>query len=183
MIVRGTSLPKDKILSGPLLGGCQKQRVAAAKLWLDAAEKAGLRPRMVQQSLASEDAGEWHIAFAANHGSTAGLAPLADELWDEVFLILEERGDIVPDIELKCWHGAVFLDDTGRRAVALRLRLARRSLSLSVESLCEPVYRNPFTAFLDAKFSEDELSRLCDHHGIPEEWLTTGTPEEIELPA
>ena len=67
---------------------------------------------MVQQSLASEDAGEWHIACAANHGPSAGLAPLADELWDEVFLILEERGDIVPDIELKCWHGAVFLDDT-----------------------------------------------------------------------
>ena len=70
-----------------------------------------------------------------------------------------------------------------RRAVALRLRLARRSLSLSVASLCEPVYRNPFTAFRDAEFSEDELRRLCDHHGIPEEWLTTGTPEEIELPA
>ena len=54
MIVRGTILPKDMILSGPSPGGCQKQRVAAAKLWLDAAEKAGLRPRMVQQSLASE---------------------------------------------------------------------------------------------------------------------------------
>ena len=152
MIVRGTSLPKDMILSGPLPGGCQKQRVAAAKLWLDAAEKAGLRPRMVQQSLASEDAGEWHIAFAANHGPSAGLAPLADELWDEVFLILEERGDIVPDIELKCWHGAVFLDDTGRRAVALRLKLAQRSLSLSVESLCEPVYRNPLPPFSTPNF-------------------------------
>jgi hypothetical protein len=182
MTARGTDLPNNILLPKPLSSHTREERLAAAKSWVKTAEQAGLRPLMVQRSLVSEDAGEWHLSYAAHGGSFDQLFPLPDELWDEVFLILEERGNTVPDSELKCWHGAVFLDDTGRRAVALRLRLARRSLNLSVTSFYAPIQRNSITVSRDASFSEEELSRLCDCHGIPEEWLTTGTPAEIELP-
>jgi hypothetical protein len=182
MTVRGTNLQENLLLPVPSSSTSHKERLAAAKLWLKSAQQAGLQPRMVQQSLANEDAGEWYLSCSTPCGPSAQLAPLPDALWDELFLILEETGNIIPDSELKCWHATVLLDDTGRRAVALRLRLARRSLNLSIASFYEPIQHNSITVSRDASFSEEELSRLCDRHGIPEEWLTTGAPAEIELP-
>ena len=66
----------------------------------------------------------------------AGPGPLAAELWDEVLYVLEREARLFLK-RLKSWHGAVLLDDCSPRAVALRLRLARRSLGLAEESFFE----------------------------------------------
>lgn len=104
--------------------------------------------------------------------------PLPDGLWDEVFLILEASGHIVPDAQLRPWHGAVLLDDTGQRAIALRLRLAQRNLGLTAARFYEPIFPTPSLY----AFSESDLLKLSAYHGIPEEWVISGEPSEIELP-
>jgi hypothetical protein len=183
MIDHGTTLPKDTLSLVAWSNGSRMSRQAAARAWVDAARGAGLYPRIVQQSLSSGDAGEWHIATCeVDHGLPGRPGPVPDELWDEVFLILEATGDIVHDTELKCWHGAVLLDETGRRAVALRLRLARCSLDLSAASFYEPIQLAVFPTLCERAFSEEDLRKLCEYYGIPEGWLTSGEPAEIELP-
>ena len=183
MVDNGTTLPKGKALLGTLSTGIRMNREAAARAWVKAAGQAGLNPRIVQRSLSSADAGEWHILT-----DKAGYAPLGEvevlpgELWDDVFMILEADGKIEHDQELKCWHGAVLLDGTGRRAIALRLRLARRSLNLSTASFYEPIQPDFSQSARERSYSDSELRTLCACHGIPEEWLMAGEPAEIELP-
>jgi hypothetical protein len=183
MIQHGKTLPNDMLLP-VTASGTSRSRQANARAWVDAARRAGLNPRIVQQPLLSAAAGEWHIATCkVDHGLPGHPGPVPDDLWDEVFVILEARGDIVHDKELKCWHGAILPDETGRRAVALRLRLARRSLDLSPASFYGPIQFEFLPTFCERSFSEEELRTLCEYHGIPEEWLTSGEPAEIEPPA
>jgi hypothetical protein len=181
MIDYGTTLPKDLLL----LIACQGSRVsneAAAKAWVEASQKVGFNPQIVQQSLSSDDPGEWHITTStADHSSLGHPVQLPDELWEDVFLILEASGDVVHDPELKCWHGAVLLDDAGQSAIALRLRLAQHSLNLSAESFYAPLSPEIHQTHCEHGFSEDDLRKLCECHGIPEEWLTSGEPAELEL--
>jgi hypothetical protein len=179
MIDYATALPKNPPLFITWSSASRVSREAAARAWVGAAKQAGLNPRIVQQSLSSDDAGEWHITTLK--GDHPGQIP--DELWDEVFLILEAGGDVVHDTKLKCWHGAVLLDDASQFAIALRLRLARRALNLSAESFYAPIPREVRETLCERGFSEDDLSKLCDCHGIPEEWLTSGEPAELETPA
>ena len=183
MIDHGTTLPKEPLLFGACHGSRMSCQVAA-RAWVEASKEAGLNPRIVQQSLSSGDAGEWHITTSkANRASPGSRGQLPDDLWDEVFLILEASGDIIHDAKLKCWHGAVLLDDTSQAAVALRLRLARASLNLSVESFYATILPEICQTLSERGFSEDVLRKLCECHCIPEEWLTSGEPAEIELPA
>ncbi len=184
MIDHGTTLPKERLSLVTWSLGSRMSREAAARAWVDDAKQAGLNPRVAQQSLSSDDAGEWHIMTSnADQRLPGHPAQLPNELWDEAFLILEAEGDIAHDAKLKCWHGAVFLDDSGQPAIALRLRLARASLNLSAESFYAPIPPENRQTLCERGFSEDDLRKLCECHGIPEEWLTSGEPAEIELPA
>ncbi len=161
----------------------------AAQAWVEAAIAANLAPTLVQRPLGGDDAGEWRIR-TARRDSRAGEGPgaLSQELFDEAVLVLEARGDVVPAPQLKSWHGTVLQDNCSPRAVALRLRLARRCLGLSEEAFYG---RNPILASMAFDRSSDEtflgvisefnLSELCRRHGVPEEWVYSGTPDEIEL--
>ncbi len=183
MIDQGTTLPKERLSLVTWSLGSRISREAAARTWVEAAKQAGLNPRVAQQSLSSGDAGEWHIMTSnADQRLPGHPGQLPNELWDEAFLILEADGNIVHDAKLKCWHGAVLLDDTGQPAIALRLRLARASLNLSAQSFYAPIPPENRQTLCERGFSEDDLRKLCDCHGIPEEWLTSGEPAEIELP-
>jgi hypothetical protein len=175
--------PDTSLLPVTWSNSSRASREAAAEAWTAAAKRAGLSPCIVQQPLASDDAGEWHIKLQKrDHGLAGHPGPLPDELWDEAFRVLEAQGDIVHDAELKCWHGAVLLDDASQCALALRLRLACRSLGLSTESFFAPVQPKAPQTHVECDFSEEDLIRLCECHGIPEEWLTSGEAAEIELP-
>lgn len=184
MIDYATALPKNPPFFITWSSTSRLSREAAARAWVRAAKQAGLNPRIVQQSLSSDDAGEWHITMLkGDHGLPAHPGQIPGELWDEVFLILEASGDIAHDTKLKCWHGAVLLDDASQSAIALRLRLVRRALNLGAESFYAPIPPEVRQTLCERGLSEDDLSKLCDCHGIPEEWLTSGEPAELESPA
>jgi hypothetical protein len=164
----------------------QLRRLFAAEAWIGAAIAAELKPRLVQRSLQNDDAGEWFIV--TDSVPNADLGPLPAELWEEAFFILEARGDIYPDKVLKSWHGTVLLDNCGPRAIELRLRLARRSLNLadedfyqdelmwaSIERDCQ-TYQPRLSHLSGAR-----LAALSARYDLPEEWLISGTPVEIEI--
>ena len=75
MTARDTDLPNNILLPKSLSSHTREERLAAAKSWVKTAEQAGLRPLMVQRSLVSEDAGEWHLSYAAHGGSFDRLFP------------------------------------------------------------------------------------------------------------
>ena len=177
MIDHGAALRKEPLFQLASQSNSQAQRAADARAWVEAARRAGLDPRIVQQPLSSPDAGEWHIATVAP--STRLVLP--EHLWDEVFMILVADSDFATQPSLDCWHGTVLLDDTSPRAIALRLWLAQKSLKLSLEDFHAPIARDARQIWL--LHSEIHLSRLCLYHGIPEEWLTSGEPAEIEKAA
>ena len=90
MIDHGTTLPKERLSLVTWSLGSRMSREAAARAWVDAAKQAGLNPRVAQQSLSSDDAGEWHIMTSnADQRLPGHPGQLPNELWDEAFLILE----------------------------------------------------------------------------------------------
>ena len=159
----------------------------AAWRWVEAAIEAGLDPRLLQNPLQDRDAGEWQIATKKVPGLHE-LAPLPEGYFDEIVLILESLGRVTPDGVLKCWHGGVLIDDCSPRAIALRLRLARRCLKLIETDFFESWQVVPGLS-ADEPHAAHQLSHLLElaarqlgsKYGIPEEWLFSGTPEEIEL--
>ena len=103
-----------------------------AETWVQAATAARCDPHMRQEPLSNNGlAGEW-LLVVAKGGLSHPLYPgqLADELLDEVFLVLGRLGRIIHDDTLKPWHGNVWPDDSSARALAFRVRLAREALAL-----------------------------------------------------
>lgn len=179
-------------------GGCPlcqrsvKARVATphpyslAKRWVERSAAGGFNPTVRQQSLSCEDAGEWRIATLKRSGGDVCPA-LYEELWDEAFMILADQGRVkfVPD--LKIWHGDCLLDDCSARAVAFRLRFARRALGMDFEefycdcSIDEEEAEAMEACYALSPFPAGILKSVSWRHGIPLEWLEFGAASEIEL--
>jgi hypothetical protein len=161
-----------------------------AEAWVDEAIVAGCDPHMRQEPLSSDGlAGEWLLVVSA-----AGLSnpfypgSVPDEFLDEVFLILGRRGRIDHAQGLRPWHGNVLLDNISSRALLFRMKLIREALHLG----CDEFYGN--TGFPAGAAEAIESGRLefedryqkmpqavCLHYDVPEEWLTCGAAEEMEL--
>ena len=144
---------------------------------------------MRQEGFSSDGfAGEWLLVVSKTwlyHSLYPGQLP--DELLDEVFLILSRLSRVIPDGELKEWHGNVWPDDSSPRALAFRMRLARKALGLDRSHFYGACGLNPkageaFEAAHGSFASADHemLHELSTYHGIPEEWLMLGNAEDIE---
>jgi hypothetical protein len=161
-----------------------------AETWVEEAIAAGCYPHMRQEPLSSHElAGEWLLVVSA-----AGLAnPLypgsvPDRFLDEVFLILGHLGRIKPCHGLRPWHGNVLPDDTSSRALAFRLKLVREALNLDYESFygIMGIHSGTGEAIESGRFGyaapdEEMLQAVCLYYDAPEEWLTHGGAEEMEL--
>jgi hypothetical protein len=104
-----------------------------AETWVQAAIAAGCDPHMRQEPLSNDGlAGEW-LLVVAEGGMSHPLYPgeLADELLDEVFLVLGRLGRVIHDDTLKVWHGNVWPDDSSARALALTTRCCVRSAPIT----------------------------------------------------
>ncbi len=156
---------------------------------MQAAIAAGYDPHMRQQPLSNDGlAGEW-LLVVDNGGRNHPLYPgkLADELLDEVFLLLARLGRLIRDDTLKAWHGNVWPDDSSARALAFRMRLAREALGMDRGHFYGACGLNPkagealeaaHVSFASA--DHEMVDELCAYHGIPEEWLMLGNAEDIE---
>jgi hypothetical protein len=160
-----------------------------AEVWVQAAIAAGCDPHMRQEPLSSDElAGEWLLVTlkaGLNHPIYPGT--LADELLDEVFIVLARLGRVQPDPELKVWHGNVLPDDSSARALAFRMKLARRTLGVDRGHFYGACGINPKAGeSLEAghvSFASPDhemLPELCAYHDVPEEWLMLGNAEDIE---
>jgi hypothetical protein len=182
MTVNGRISPMGELLFLALPFVSYPGRAEAARQWVDAARKSGLKPLLVQQPLSSEEAGEWLIRTSkADCGQIAGPGALPEELWDEVFMLLAASGDFVHQEALKCWHGAVLLDDGSDRAILTRLRLVQQRIRSDGCCIFAKAASEGYSLDNGANYSAESLKWLCDSFGIPESWLTSGEPGEIEL--
>jgi hypothetical protein len=180
----------SKVLVFPINRGAAQARTyrSFAEVWVERAIAAGCNPNMRQQSLASEDAGEWLLViFAAglSHPLYPGRLPV--RFLDDVFLILSRLGRIEHNRNLKPWHGNVLLDNASSRAVALRLKLIRHALhmdyarfygAVGIAAKVGEALESGRVAFLEPDV--EMLKAVCLHYDAPEEWLTHGSAEEIE---
>ncbi len=170
--------------------GRTKGRSDVAAAWVEQAITAGLDPFMRQEPLSSsEQAGEWLLATskdAAGRPNSPGT--LADEHFDEAFVILAQLGRLRHAAELKPWHGNILPDDSSPRAVALRVKLAREALTLELEDFYRAcgVNANAGRALeagnrAFASIENEMLAVICAHHAIPEDWVMSGSAEDIEV--
>ena len=163
---------------------------AFTEAWVEEAITAGCRPRMQQQPLSNEEfAGEWLLVVSAA-GFANPLYPgsLPDQFLDEAFFILERLGHVKHARDLRPWHGNVFLDDTSSRAVVFRVKLVREALNLDCKGFYEAmgIPASKGEAFESGRFGYTDLDQelaqpVCAYYDTPEEWLTHGAAEEIEL--
>ena len=161
-----------------------------AETWVRQAIVAGCDPFMQQEPLASDDwAGEWLLVISfAGRASPLYPGTLPNELLDDVFTVLARLGRLTHDQHLKPWHGNVLLDDSSSRSIVFRLRLVRESLSMGVAlfyGACglDPKAGEAIEAGHFSLLSPDQatLQAICTQYDIPEEWITQGTAEEIEV--
>ena len=160
-----------------------------AETWVQAAIAAGCDPHMRQEPLSNDGlAGEW-LLVVAKGGLSHPLYPgqLADDLLDEVFLVLGRLGRVIYDDTLKPWHGNVWPDDSSARALAFRVRLARKALKMDRSYFYGNCGLNPkageaieaaHVSFASA--DHEMLHTLCAYHNISEEWLMLGNAEDIQ---
>jgi hypothetical protein len=164
-------------------------RSDVAIAWVEQAIVAGCDPFMRQEPLESaEDAGEWLLVTSkqgASHPAYPGK--LADEHFDEVFVVLARLGRILPDAVLKPWHGNVLPDESTPRAIALRVKLAREALAMDRDAFYPACGANPKAGQaleegnrVFASPNHDMLHDICVHYAISEEWVMCGLADEIE---
>jgi hypothetical protein len=155
--------------------------MSAAACWVARAIAEGSDPKVRQRGLTEEDAGEWQILTLRAPGG----AVIPQELWEEVFVILTDLGRIEFNTGLRFWHGDCLADDYSGKAMAFRLRLARRALALDLRAFYEPLSLDEKhgqaveASSLVLLLNDGILERLCERHGIPFEWLAFGVACEI----
>jgi hypothetical protein len=155
--------------------------------WIKDAISSDCDPHMQQQGMLSEGlAGEW-IFKVRNREARRNLVSLSEHLWDEAFLILEAMGRIEFAAGLMPWHGNLLLDDSSSRAIALRLRIARRVLqidpevfyrSCGLESKAAAALEQGEAPSLERLFAA--LDAVSENYDIPSDWLLSGEACEIE---
>ena len=160
-----------------------------AEIWIQAAIGAGCDPHMRQEPLSSDGlAGEW-LLVTSKAGFNHPLYPgaLANELLDEVFIVLAKLGRVQHDAELKAWHGNALPDDSSPRALAFRIKLAREALGIDRRLFYGACSLNPKAGeALEAGHvsfatpDQEMLHDVCSYYTIPEEWLMLGHAEDIE---
>ena len=116
-----------------------------------------------------------------------GIVP--DRFLDEVFFILGRLGRVRHAHGIRPWHGNVLLDDTSSQATVFRVKLVREALDLGYEHFYggmgisarrgEEIENGRF-GYTD--LDEELLQPVCKYYDAPEEWLTQGAAEELELP-
>ncbi|MBJ7532818.1 hypothetical protein JDN40_01635 [Rhodomicrobium vannielii ATCC 17100] len=161
-----------------------------ARHWIEAAVATGMDPHVQQQGMSSgELAGEWLLRMlksADARGRT--IDELPDNLWLDAFIILESMRRVEFAENLMPWHGNLFLDDASPRAIALRLRIARRVLNKGLAQFYGPcgietqAGRSLETGLwpLSEKYFS-YLDAICDGHGLSSDWLLSGQADDIDF--
>lgn len=170
-------------------GGGENTRSDAAAAWVELAIAARCDPTMRQGALSSgEYAGEWLLTTVkegANHPGYPGKP--AEELFDQIFIILARLGRLRHEAGLQPWHGNVLPDDSSACAVGLRVKLAREALAIdqvgfyracNINLKAGQALEAGHCAF--ASFDNGMLLDICARHDIPEGWIMFGTAEDLE---